>query len=317
MTDFILSVCAALVSPYLFSILPAGSVPTTQIGQSETTSAPSFIPTPVLEIRSSVSLRPVQSLPVPLIPQPEGAPPTASNQIIRVLTSSPGYKSPLFLVTTPTDRTLANTEGSSIVQFHMKSWGVQLDELVEAESYTEALSLLESLDSALLPDKVIATILETFSRANRNYIHLQDHRRDLIRALNAVSLFRAGKYADAMNAFIELNTNPAKVVALYPERVSGRLSVPQDDWIPLLGGPHKTLKAETSSSNGPSTHESEAAGTSSPLPRPPSPQGSMAGVLRTGLESLIAGAKKDDDTASIRSGKKALPPKGYFVVIRE
>lgn len=143
----------ALVSPYLFSILPAGTVPSTQITPHETTS-PSFIPTAVLEIRSSISLRPLQSLPVPLIPLAEGAPPTANNQTIRVLTSSPGYKSPIYIVSTPSDRTLANAEGSSIVQFHMKPWGVQVDELVEAESYEEALSLLETLDSALLPDKV-------------------------------------------------------------------------------------------------------------------------------------------------------------------
>lgn len=134
---------------------PAGTVPSSQITPQETTASPSFISTPVLEIRSSISLKPVQSLPVPLIPPAEGAPPTAHNQIVRLLTSSPGCKSPLYLVTTPSDRTMANTEGSTIVQFHMKPWRVQFDELVEAESYTEALSLLETLDAALLPEKVI------------------------------------------------------------------------------------------------------------------------------------------------------------------
>src|SRR4051794_29802120 len=65
----------------------------------------------------------------------------------------------------------------------------------------------------------------------------QEQRAIHIRALNAVSLFRSGKFDDAINTFIELNINPAKVVALYPPNVSGRLSVPQHAWIPLYGGP--------------------------------------------------------------------------------
>ena len=112
-----------------------------------------------------------------------------------------------------------------------------------------------------------------------------------------------------MNTFIELNTNPAKVVALYPESVSGRLCVPQDDWIHLFGGPQKApSRAETTSSSKGHSTESEGLHPA----RPPSPQGSVAGVLRSGLESLIASARKDDDASSIRSGggKRLPPPKG-------
>ena len=36
----------------------------------------------------------------------------------------------------------------------MKPWGEQIDELVEAALYSDALALLESIDAALLPDKV-------------------------------------------------------------------------------------------------------------------------------------------------------------------
>jgi len=36
----------------------------------------------------------------------------------------------------------------------MKSWGDQLDELVVAGSYLNALSLLDTLDVAVVPDKV-------------------------------------------------------------------------------------------------------------------------------------------------------------------
>lgn len=40
-----------------------------------------------------------------------------------------------------------------------------------------------------------------------------------------------------MDQFIELNINPAKVVALYDENVSGRLHVERSEWVQLFGGP--------------------------------------------------------------------------------
>jgi Vam6/Vps39-like protein vacuolar protein sorting-associated protein 39 len=66
---------------------------------------------------------------------------------------------------------------------------------------------------------------------------MQVQRRTRIRALNAVAQFRAAKFDAAIDTFIELDFNPAKVVALYPESVAGRLSVPREGWISLYGGP--------------------------------------------------------------------------------
>jgi hypothetical protein len=74
--------------------------------------------------------------------------------MLRLLTPSPSAKSPLFLVSTPSDRATATAEGSSIWCFRMKSWGLQVDELVDAGMYAEALALLNSIDAAVLPDKV-------------------------------------------------------------------------------------------------------------------------------------------------------------------
>ena len=51
-----------------------------------------------------------------------------------------------------------------------------------------------------------------------------------------MSQFRAAKFDEAINTFIDLDFNPAKVVALYPESVAGRLALPQDRWIRLYGG---------------------------------------------------------------------------------
>ncbi|KAH8100006.1 hypothetical protein BXZ70DRAFT_939950 [Cristinia sonorae] len=271
----------AFVKPYIFSILPPGSVPASQVSSSESSANLSFITTPVVEIRSSISLQASQSLPVPFTNPPS----TTATQLVRLLVASPAAKPPLFLVTTPTDRAAATAEGSTIWQIAMKPWGEQVDELVEAEAYEDALALLETIDTAILPDK--------------------EQRQRLVRALHAVSEFKAGHFKDAINLFIELNINPAKVVALYPESVAGRLSVPQDEWIPLFGGPRPHL--ETSSSHGSkedvaTTNEDPPASTSTP-PRPPSPHGSIRGMgmLKTGFDTLMSAARKDDDTASIRS----------------
>jgi hypothetical protein len=36
----------------------------------------------------------------------------------------------------------------------MKSWGEQVDELIDAGKYAEALAFLDNIDAVLLPDKV-------------------------------------------------------------------------------------------------------------------------------------------------------------------
>jgi len=60
-------------------------------------------------------------------------------------------------------------------------------------------------------------------------------RRAHIRALHAVALLAQKKAEQAINIFLELDINPAKVVALYPVEVSGRLAQPQEQWIGLFG----------------------------------------------------------------------------------
>jgi hypothetical protein len=57
-----------------------------------------------------------------------------------------------------------------------------------------------------------------------------------------VQLFSREQYDEAINVFLELDTNPAKVVALYPESVSGRLAKPRKEWVGLFGGtPNKGI----------------------------------------------------------------------------
>lgn len=141
------------LKPYIVSILPPGSVPSSHLDQHSTTDTSSnlsFVPTPVIEIRSSISLQPAQTLPVPFTTPPS----VTATHIVRLLSTSHLAKSPLYLITTPTDRATATAEGSTVWQVAMKSWGEQVDELVEAESYSDALELLSTIDSVILPDKV-------------------------------------------------------------------------------------------------------------------------------------------------------------------
>ena len=62
-----------------------------------------------------------------------------------------------------------------------------------------------------------------------------------------MSEFRESEFDSAVDTFIELDLNPAKVVALYPELVAGRLAVPSERWIPLFGGPQPAMVESVSS----------------------------------------------------------------------
>ena len=143
----------------MLAVMPSGTVPISQLNgtlepaASNSQASTSFVPSPVLEIRSSISLSPVQSLPFPPPPSEEQPNAAATQHTVRLLTVLPA-KSSLFLVTTPTDRATATAQGSSIWQFRMRPWNEQIDELVQAGAYSDALALLDLIDTASLPDKV-------------------------------------------------------------------------------------------------------------------------------------------------------------------
>jgi Vam6/Vps39-like protein vacuolar protein sorting-associated protein 39 len=122
-----------------------------------------------------------------------------------------------------------------------------------------------------------------------------------------------------MDTFIELDINPAKVVALYPESVAGRLSMPQEEWISLFGGPAKPDNVSAADLREDKQEGSTIPQSESTLPsRVLSPVGSIKeirGKLRTGLEAIRPSIMKDDDTASISSKRKA-PVKGVFAIYR-
>jgi hypothetical protein len=87
-------------------------------------------------------------------PSTTTGPNSPENHTLRLLTPSSGSKPYMLAVSTPTEKTALAAEGSTIWSFRMQTWAAQVDELVRAGAYQSALSLLDSIDEALLPDKV-------------------------------------------------------------------------------------------------------------------------------------------------------------------
>jgi hypothetical protein len=130
--------------------------------------------------------------------------------------------------------------------------------------------------------------------------------------LNAVAQYRGGEFDKAVDTFLQHDVNPAKVVALFPPVVAGRLSVAPDEWIHLYGGPSTSpsepaLPEEASSMTADATLSKEERTRSdsnertNTSPRTASPMGTIRETLKTGLEAMIPSALKDDDSASIKS----------------
>jgi Vam6/Vps39-like protein vacuolar protein sorting-associated protein 39 len=133
--------------------------------------------------------------------------------------------------------------------------------------------------------------------------------------LHAVALFDQGNFDDAINTFIELDINPAKVVALYPDSIAGRLSTPREKWFELHGGQPPPDFVQIEPSGATSSHESSNVTAETPEQTGGSPghvaQGSFRGKWMAGFDRLVpsGGSQKDDDTVSL-SGKGKDKPAG-------
>jgi hypothetical protein len=143
---------------------------------------------------------------------------------------------------------------------------------------------------------------------------LKDRRTSLTKALDAVSQFSSGEFDRALDLFVALNINPAKVISLYPESISGRLSVPRDQWIPMFGGPTpKAMREDVSSSSSSSQYSDDV--------EEPAPSGQTVfstvakpNKLKSPLDATRPSGLKDPETASTTS-KKGKPRIGPHTVI--
>lgn len=133
-----------------------------------------FIPTTVVQIRSAISLLQTQDIPFPFtssesIPVPPSGTATTPNATVRLLTASSG-KSPLFFVTTPTEKAAAAADGSTIWQCTMKPWAEQIDELIQAGQYGDALAFLDTIEDAVLADKVLLYQLYHYESTSLSFL---------------------------------------------------------------------------------------------------------------------------------------------------
>ncbi|KAG9091285.1 Vacuolar morphogenesis protein 6 [Ceratobasidium sp. UAMH 11750] len=310
--------------PYIISSFPPNSLPAssgTDHSASSTsiaaiTQPTSTIPNSALQIRSSLSLQPVQTLRFPFVEDPAKAvAPSAATaksgaaskplapsppHTLRLLTATPGSgpSAPIYVLSTPTDRTVLASEGSTLWALVLRPWAAQVDELVHEGKYADALALL-------------------------GVVPVQPDPTRRVQGLRAVQLFKEGAFEKAVEMFLELDMNPAKVIALYPETISGRLATPRENWIKLFGGdtPPKVEEpiAEVDEKSvavveGTSEEEAQrlaaAVGVTSSSPparemaqSPPSSiSGGLTGRFKAGLGAMKLG---DSDADSIRE-----PPKG-------
>lgn len=114
-------------------------------------------------------------------------------------------------------RVCAVSHGAEGVIYALERCGgdAQLDSLVAAGEFDEALALLDTLGDNQVEDRV--------------------RRRTQVHACVGVANFAAGRFDDAVDAFLDLDVNPVCVLALYPASVAGSLSRSPDEWLEAFG----------------------------------------------------------------------------------
>lgn len=182
----------------------------------------------------------------------------------------------------------------------------QIDELVEGGKFDEAISIMNSLEDALLKDK--------------------EGRLREVKMLKAQSLFDQQKYRPALDLFTEVSAPPERVIKLYPPIIAGELSS-----IPVIEEPEVEEPSEIKE-NGSSPPEpvEEAAPVGSPA------KGLLSNFMRQhkraapsdassimSKRSITINKESDDsDTASVRQNSKPLEeglndPKILKTAVRE
>ncbi|KAA1106344.1 Vacuolar morphoproteinsis protein 6 [Puccinia graminis f. sp. tritici] len=272
-------------SPYLLSLLPTSSTSTSLFVHSiPTLSHLQTLPLPDQTTQESESKSSLPSTTQTSSPgkKPSLEPPFSSRPPNRQLLTASPNSGPIFLIGSQWNP-IENNFQYQLECLQMKPWPDQIQQLIELGEYEEALGLMEGLDETHLPNK--AQLLKKLN------------------ALCGVIDFSKYKYDRAIDTFISLSINPAKVVALYPPEISGSLGKKREEWEELFGG----RSAESYRSNplvGPRPaselvyppHLSRAGSDIGSIPRSISHLGNNPNVV-------------DDDRRSILSGPSAAPTK--------
>lgn len=132
----------AFGNPYIYSVLPAAA------NSGSTSTQP--LPSVRIHLAPTLSLRSTATFPAP-----SNGSLTVSAVNVSSTTKTQGSSTgtpKVLLVTTPTDKTLANSEGSTIWEMRAGDVGNEVDELVKEGRVADAIGLVEaSGDSNLAP----------------------------------------------------------------------------------------------------------------------------------------------------------------------
>lgn len=268
------------VHPYIISVLPAVAAASTFTSKLTFGALSSAAETsqPNVQVLSSKTLAQVQLLRLP----------ETGVRMVSLPTLSSGAKPPIYICSSPTDRAALETEGTTVWKLEMERWDTQVNELVRKGEFEEAIALLDSIDQVFLEDK--------------------EKRRAQVQALQAVHLFSKGKFDQAIEIFLSLDTNPAQVLTLYPRSIAGDLSHPRSEWYRVFGATEDYVVQDAavsgiSSNDGPDTPaEGTQSGTQSPARASPRGVPTLAARERTRLGSLLTGRRPQSVYAADVSG---------------
>ncbi|EGG11705.1 uncharacterized protein MELLADRAFT_90899 [Melampsora larici-populina 98AG31] len=200
-------------SPYLISLLPT---PTSNLNVGSSLMIHSIPTLTHVQTIPLSSLDPTKHLqPMDNSPRKKQTGPNEESLVPKLLTVSSAHHGPVVCVSPRLNETDQKINYSLEV-FIMVSWSEQINQFIQAGEYSESLALIERLESSVLPNREI-----------------------LIKRLNglcALLEFKNRNYNQSIDEFIKLNINPAKVVSLYDERISGKLYRSKEVWESLFGG---------------------------------------------------------------------------------
>ena len=167
----------------------------------------------------------------------------------------------------------------TIWRMNALSYPSQLTELVAKQRFDEAVSLLELLEDTLIDDKA-GRIREIMTQ-------------------KGIALFHQQKYSAARDIFVDAQTTPERVIALYPRSIAGDLS---------------SLVEETSEPEPTETTDKKSEESSKLLPVTPVKGmfGKLTGSHKkvdSDAASIRSPARHDTDNASIRTKAAAAPDK--------
>ncbi|BGP41330.1 Vacuolar morphoproteinsis protein 6 [Rhodotorula kratochvilovae] len=281
-----------IVPPYVVSLLshPAASTSTSSASPSLSIHAlDSLAHVQTLSVPPSTASPPV-SLAASSLAALDKAAPAKPLTVARLLTVSSSTPKPPLLVLTATSAAAGapmSTAGSleqTLWVATMEPWQAQLEELGEQGRWEEGIRLLRGSF-----DVISESLPPPLSRR--------------LAILHSLHLFETHRYALAIDAFIALDLNPARVVSLYPRAISGKLFLEHSAHEEVFGGrpQHKVaaaLEAEEERRREEEERkklerEQEAQAKGSPAASSPAKR--AKGPLAN------AAAAEDDDAASIRS----------------